>query len=141
MKFSKIRKYLRNIYWIMFFILGVFQASGQEVEHNYLVGPQSTNCDSLNLPLISFKEAVKMIENSSFRFQQQFKISRTYGVMNAKYYSCDGEKGFLIMKVDKVNYLYLDVPKTTWDLLIKSPDINALYDQEIRTGYEVLVDE
>jgi len=109
-----------------------------QVEHNYLVGPQSTNCDSLDLSSDSLGELIKRIENSTFRFQQQFKISRTYGIMNARYFSCDGERGFLIMKIDKKDLIYFEVPKSVWDTLITSSDINAYYASQIRDHYEMV---
>jgi hypothetical protein len=109
-----------------------------QVEHNYPVGPQSTNCDSLDIALLSLDEAMAKVESSNFRFQQQFKISRTYGVMSAKYYSCNGKSGYLIMLVDKKNLMYLEVPKTVWDTLITSSDINAFYKSEIEESYELI---
>jgi len=111
-----------------------------QVEHNYKVDPQSTNCDSLNLATLPIIEAISIIEQSTFRFQQQFKISRTYGVMDARYFSCDGKFGYLIIKVDKEDYIYIDVPKPKWTSLISSADINGFYDMEIKGIYEVITE-
>jgi hypothetical protein len=108
-----------------------------QVEHNYLVGPQSTDCDSLDISVLQKKDAISIIETAKFRFQQQFKISRTYGIMNVRYFSCDGQKGFLILVVDKEDYLYFDVPKSVWDTLITSSDINAYYNSDIKEKYEM----
>lgn len=109
-----------------------------QVEHNYLVGPQSTDCDSMDISNTSLKDAIQMIEKATFRFQQQFSISRTHGVMKAKYYSCDGLYGYLIMQVDKSDVVYLKVPKTIWDELIISQDINAFYASRIYRQYHVI---
>jgi len=118
-------------------LLGAHHLFGQ-VEHNYPVGPQNTNCDSLDIDALSFDEAVQLIERSTFRYQQQFKISRTYGIMNARYYSCNGEEGYLIMRVDKKDLLYFDVPKVKWETLISSADINGVYDSEIAGQYRAI---
>ena len=123
---------------MFFFCITTFEVAHCQVEHNYLVGPQSTDCDSLSIASLSIDEAISKIENSKFRFQQQFKISRTFGVMNARYYSCDGESGYLIMLVDKINYLYLKIPKSVWDKLITSSDINTFYTIEIKEKYDVI---
>ena len=112
-----------------------------QVEHNYKVDPQSTNCDSLKLNTLPITEAVSIIEQTTFRFQQQFKISRSYGVMNARYFSCDGILGYLIIKVDKKDYIYIDVPETKWKLLISSADMNAFYNEEIKGIYEVITEK
>jgi hypothetical protein len=135
MKMHKI--YILHI--IFLFIIGIKTVNAQ-VEHNYPVGPQSTDCDSLDIALLSLDEAISKVENSKFRYQQQFKISRTYGVMSARYYSCNGKSGYLIMVVDKKNLIYLEVPKSVWDALITSSDINAYYKSEIEENYELVND-
>ena len=111
-----------------------------QVEHNYKVGPQSTNCDSLEISALSIDDAISIIKQSSFRYQQQFKISRTYGVINASFFSCDGQLGYLIITVDKKDYIYFDVPKSKWTGLISSADINGFYDEEIKGNYEVITE-
>jgi hypothetical protein len=122
------------------FVAFCFKTANGQVEHNYLVGPQSTDCDSLDISLLSLEDAISTIEKGKFRFQQQFKISRIYGVMNARYYSCDGEFGYLIMMIDKKDYIYISVPKHVWDKLIASSNINGFYASEIKQNYEVIED-
>jgi len=131
--------YIYILHIVFLFMIGARNVNAQ-VEHNYPVGPQSTNCDSLDITLLSLDEAILKVESSKFRFQQQFKISRTYGVMSAKYYSCNGKSGYLIMLVDKKDLMYLEVPKSVWDTLITSSDINAFYKSEIEESYELIKD-
>ena len=131
--------YIYILLIVFLFMIGARNVNAQ-VEHNYPVGPQSTNCDSLDITLLSLDEAILKVESSKFRFQQQFKISRTYGVMSAKYYSCNGKSGYLIMLVDKKDLMYLEVPKSVWDTLITSSDINAFYKSEIEESYELIKD-
>jgi len=109
-----------------------------QVEHNYKVDPQSTNCDSLKVNSYTIDEAITIIERTTFRYQQQFRISRTYGVMSARFFSCDGKSGYLIIKVDKRDYIYIDVPEPKWTSLISSTDINGFYEVEIKGIYEVI---
>jgi len=132
---------IRYLFLFSMMIMLHSQLAYSQVEHNYPVGPQYTNCDSLDISLGSLVEMIESIENSKFRFQQQFKISKTYGIMNARFYSCDGENGFLIMKVDKKDLLYLEVPKAIWDTLITSADINAYYTAEIRDTFAVIMED
>jgi hypothetical protein len=117
-------------------IFSAFTVSfGQEVEHNYLVGPSKTDCDSLRLDGLSFNEALETIANTSFRFQQKFKYSRLSGVQAGQFYSCDGKSGFLLLTVDKATTIYKDVPKTIWDNLIQSSDPDLLYIEKIRDEF------
>lgn len=135
-------KILLNEYKILLIILllGVcfHQFAEAQIEHNYLIGPQSTDCDSLDVSTVSLTEAIQMIEKTKFRFQQQFSISRAYGVMKAAYYSCEGENGYLVMRVDKSDFIYSSVPKTIWDELISSPDINNFYKTRILNQFKVI---
>jgi hypothetical protein len=108
----------------------------QEVEHNYPVGPQSTNCDSLQLNGLPVDKMIQIIKNSAFRFDQQFKISRLSGIRGGNYYSCDGKSGFLMVDVDKEIELYVDVPKSTWDEFLLSPDLDGFYERNIKNSYK-----
>ena len=139
---SKIVKRLIRIFLLggVLIIMCVVGPLYAQVEHNYKVDPQSTNCDSLKITTLLVSEAISIIEQSTFRFQQQFKISRTYGVMNARYFSCHGKFGYLIIMVDKRDYIYIDVPKPKWTSLISSADINGFYDMEIKGNYEVITE-
>ncbi len=92
----------------------------QEVEHNYVVGPQNTNCDSLDLDGLSVNEAVGAITSSKFRLDQQFKLNRPGGLMAGGFYSCDNAKGFLIIIFDGKKQLFNEVPLATWDAFVSS---------------------
>ncbi len=111
-----------------------------QVEHNYEVGPQSANCDTLDITSYTLGEAISAIDHTTFRYQQQFKISRTYGIMSARFYSCDGNSGYLVIKVDKKDVIYLEVPETKWKGMISSVDINGFYDTEIKGNYNFIKD-
>jgi hypothetical protein len=125
---------------MMFTMLCINVPVFSQVEHNYEVGPQSANCDTLDITSYPLGEAKSIIELATFRYQQQFKISRTYGVMSARFYSCDGKSGYLVIKVDKKDIIYLEVPEAKWKGLISSADINGFYDTEIKGIYNAIKD-
>jgi hypothetical protein len=83
---------------------------------------------------------IQIIEESSFRFDQQFKISRLSGIRGGNYYSCDGNSGFLIVEVDKEKELYVDVPKSTWDEFIRSSDLDGFYQNNIKYSFNRIED-
>lgn len=130
----------RKIGWILFILVAPTMVHGQ-VEHNFPVGPEATNCDSLNVATTNTSDAIHMIENTTFRFQQQFRISRSTGVMGGRFFSCDGLMGFLIMRVDKKDLIYLKVPRKKWDDLVGSGNMDVYYESEIRDQYVVLEDD
>jgi len=129
---------IRNI---LFFLIVFYQLSyGQEVEHNYPVGPQSTNCDSLDIQYLSFDQKLKAIEESVFRFNQNFKISRTSGVRAGHYYSCDGKTGLLILTVGKEKVIYEQIPRILWEKFIETTDLDGFFESNIKEKFPVIRD-
>ena len=114
--------------WYIIFSSWIFYASkAQEVEHNYTVGPQITNCDSLDVVGFSISESIAMIRNSTYRFDQSFRLTRKQGLQLGEYYSCDNKEGLLIIKYDGKESLYYKVDKHIWDELISSSDPEGYY--------------
>lgn len=116
-------------------------ASGQEVEHNYPVGPSNTNCDSLRLEGLSSDEALEKITGTSFRFHQKFNYSRLSGVQAGQYFSCDGKSGFLLITVERKKSLYSQVPREIWNNLISSGDPDSFYQEKIMSVFPDLFEE
>lgn len=108
-----------------------------QVEHNYLVGPQHSTCDSLQIDLNYPDSAIHSIEKAVFRFDQKFRLSRITGVQGGHFYSCDGISGYLIITIDRSKKLYKDVPRKIWEELIKTSDINLYYRKNIQNQYDI----
>ena len=49
----------------LFFTFLAIQGNAQEVEHNYLVGPQSTTCDSLKMYGLSKAQCIDQITDDN----------------------------------------------------------------------------
>jgi hypothetical protein len=110
-------------------------AYAQEVEHNYLVGPQNTDCDSLEIEGVSKDKAIEFIESTTFRFERQFRLRRQSGLMGGWMYSCDYQSGFLIVLFDSVRFLYADVPVAEWDALVGAANPEVYYLETVRRKY------
>lgn len=109
------------------FLFSANNSFGQEVEHNYSVGPQQTDCDSLQIDGYSKEEAIQTIKLADFRFDQSFSLSRKNGLQSGAYYSCDHQAGFMIIKYDGMEYLYKNVAKSLWNDLISSTNPEDFY--------------
>ena len=118
---------------LIFFSFFIVQLSfftnvfGQEVEHNYKVGPQFTTCDSLDFESVDSDEAIELIRETKFRFQQSFKLTRRQGFKGGEIYSCNNESGFLVVKLDDHEILYKNVELRFWNELISSSDPEGYY--------------
>lgn len=118
-------KYSLFIFIFNFIIVNIVTA--QEAEHNYLVGPQVTNCDSLDINGLSLTKSISLIRASIYRFDQSFRLTRKKGLQLGEYYSCDNKEGYLIIKYDGEEKLYHSVDKILWNELISSSDPERYY--------------
>ncbi|MBN2173966.1 MAG: hypothetical protein JW731_07535 [Bacteroidales bacterium] len=106
---------------------------GQGIEHNYLVGPQNTSCDSLPKTFANLEKAISLIENATFRSSEKFTINRKFGVQGGWYYSCDNKTGYLIILQDNYKLLFHGVPKSVWDAFIITTDFETFMDENLRS--------
>jgi hypothetical protein len=106
-----------------FFLLFVAFLNGYpQVEHNYLIGPQYTTCDSLPESFSSIEEEISRIQQAKFRFTQQIKRQRPVGVRKAHFFSCNNQTGFLILLRDDSTCLVRNVRIDDWNELIRQTD-------------------
>lgn len=118
---------MKFFYILILLSLVTSHVFAQEVEHNYQVGPQSTNCDSLDITGLSQSGSIELIRASKFRFNQSFRLSRKQGLQLGGYFSCDNKEGFLIIKYDGKESLYQNVAKQVWEEFISSSDPEGYY--------------
>lgn len=115
----------------IFFVSALFlcpnRAIGQEVEHNYKVGPQSVTCDSLYLPDNDLPSALEAVKSASFRDVRQFKLTRKQGLQGGHYYSCNAATGYMIIRYDNEEQLYLNISKEFWNTLTTNADPDGVY--------------
>lgn len=116
-----------HYYILLVTLLNSHFAMAQEVEHNYKVGPQHTNCDSLNIEDKSVDKSIAIIRHTKFRFNQSFQLRSKQGLQSGEYYSCDNKIGFLIIKYEGKEFLYQRVGKKTWEDFISSSDPEGYY--------------
>ncbi len=115
------------ILFMFSFLLQSYFAVGQEVEHNYPVGTLTVNCDSLSLPEHDLKNALETVKNASYRDSRQFKLTRKQGLQRGLYFLCDGLVGYLIIRFDNVEQLYLNISKETWNAITTASDPEGVY--------------
>ncbi len=128
------RKLYIIIGWVFPWLFLCTNAHGQ-VEHNYHVVSGFTDCDSLTLKGLEKDEAVKLLQNTRFRFQQDFRLTRKKGLKAGSYYSCDGKKGYLSIIFDDKKYLYINVPLKIWENFIKSADPEGYFLNDVKDKF------
>ena len=118
---------MKQIVILFILIFNLTCVIAQEVKHNFLVGPQLVNCDSMELAGFSTNQCIDSIRASSFRFDQSFRLTRKQGLQSAEYYSCDNMSGYLIVRYNGLFDLFNNVEKHIWDQMISSSDPEGYY--------------
>jgi hypothetical protein len=110
-----------------------------QVEHNFEMDPENTDCHLLNPEYKTVAEFIQQIRQRSFRFNQKIRISRYRTPHQLEYFSCDGEKGYILALMENSRELiYSEIPKSEWDALLNARDILEYYNLEFTRKYEPL---
>lgn len=113
---------LRTALLVLGMTMGYGVAFSQQVPHNYEMGPQVTDCDSLKLEDMSQEIQIKVIEDAKFRLVKNFKLNRKQGFQGAWFYSCNGREGYLVARVDGRKKLYGRLTLEAWETFVSSGD-------------------
>ena len=128
------------VWWAQIALLSTVLISMEsiaQVEHNYTVGPTNTACDSLNIIGLTSEEAIKSIRSTTFRFVQQFRLSRQSGLHGSAYYSCDQVQGMAVVRYGQKELLFLDLPKKVWDQWLVSGDPESFFLDHIQNQFRL----
>ncbi|GEM_PF-2331036 len=101
----------------------------QEVEHNFEMPAQKTNCDSLNLNSLDEDGKILAIEAADFRSKQDIKLNRMDGFQAAWFYSCNNNSGYIIAKIDNKKRVFENIGVNTWNEFISSGDFLGYIDK------------
>lgn len=119
----------KDVWYLMTFLfLAVIPGLyAQEVEHNYLVEPQFTDCDSLKIDGLATEKAIERVRSAKFRYQQNIKLTRHSGLKSAEFYSCNMISGLLVVQFDNEQFLFSAVSKADWEAITSSSDPEGFY--------------
>lgn len=90
------------------------------------------NCDQLPKKYSSYNEAVNAIKSTHFKIAETINTSKSSWVRGAAFYSCDGLTGFFILKTDKKEYLYSEVPINIWKEFKNADSFGSYYNSYIK---------
>lgn len=90
------------------------------------------SCDNLSSRFSSYEQAVNAVKRSSFRFQDYRNMSSSGFIDYGKYYSCDNYKGFLILSLNRREYIYRSVPIQVWQNFKNANSFGNFYNYYIR---------
>lgn len=95
----------------------------------------SQNCSTLPKNFISYNQAIRTIENTSFRISESVNTSKSSWINRAHYYSCDGKTGFFIIELKGKTYIHANMPISVWEGFKNAFSFGSYYDHYIRHKY------
>lgn len=97
---------------------------------------KSQNCETFPKSFKSYEAALQQIDLTEFKFEDHVNTSKSSWLLNARYYSCDGKKGFFIIKTRKNReYIHADVPIEIWNQFKNANSFGRFYNQRIKGRY------
>lgn len=101
-------------------------------------GCETQDCKELPETFQSYLEAEKEIERSSFKIKEQLDTSRSSWISDAKYYSCNGEYGYLSISTEDNNiYIHTNVPIGIWSGFKKAESFGRYYNRNLKNNYGI----
>lgn len=104
-----------------------------------LIGSSQTNCNTLPKIFNSYSEAVSKVKSAQFSHVDYVNTARSSVITSASYYSCDGEKGFLIVGINNRPYIHTGIPNNLWQDFKKARSFGSFYNSYIRNRYSVVI--
>jgi len=94
-----------------------------------IVSCKDQSCHNLSANFPTYKMATTAVKTASFQIEDSFTSDSW--ISNGAYYSCDGKKGFIIIKTAKKeqDYIYKDVEYSTWKKFKDSDSKGRFYNQ------------
>ncbi len=131
---SGIVKYLNNLYntlsmknYFTLLLLSIMlNACGQSCENI----PNSFN---------SYNQATSIIKRSSFKIKESANCSNSSWIRKAKFYSCNGNIGFMILTTDRKDYTFQAVPYSVWKRFKSASSLGKFYHRNIKGRYQLQI--
>lgn len=101
----------------------------------------SNDCANLPKSFGSYDEAVRIIKETHFTFQDNVITASSSWIRGANYYSCDNQIGYFLLYTDKQDYIYKDLPIDVWNGFKTSSSFGSFYNQSIKNRYQLYLTE
>jgi len=98
----------------------------------------SQDCNKLPVNFSSYSQAISLVKRSAFKINESANTSNSSWITSAKYYSCDGVKGYFIYTTIKNReYIHKGVPVNVWEDFKNASSKGSYYDYNIKNRYRL----
>jgi KTSC domain len=96
-----------------------------------------TDCNQLPKTFQSYSEAISKIKSANFKIEQSLDASNSSWIRGAKFYSCDGISGYIIVTTNSKEYIHKDVPISIWGGFKNATSLGSYYDYNLKNRYHL----
>lgn len=97
------------------------------------------DCNKIPSNFSSYEQAKAFVQTSVFKIKETIDTSKSSWIRGATFYSCDGQKGFLLIKTDKKDYIHQNVPIEIWREFKSASSFGSYYSNYIRGKYQLIL--
>lgn len=97
-----------------------------------------SDCSEIKLPFKSYSEAQNTVQSVDFKIEDKVNTSKSSWIRGAKYYSCDGRRGYFIFSTDKKDYIHEGVPIEIWEGFKNAESFGKFYNQNLKHNYTLI---
>lgn len=99
----------------------------------------SQPCSELPDKFKSYDEAAIKISKAAFKITETVNTSRSSWIRSAKYKSCDGLTGYLLIGTEEKEYIHKGVPIGIWKSFSKATSLGSFYNENIKNRYWLIL--
>lgn len=100
-----------------------------------LAASNQCSCQEVKKKTSNQTEFIHFLEKSELNFTATIETKAVRGVQSARYYYCDNDHGFLVVKLHDTELIYKEVPLQTWFEFKFADSSNSYYKEEIKYKY------
>jgi len=93
------------------------------------------SCKEFQKQISNQDQLLTSLEKSDLEYKSTIETSLVRGVVGARYYYCDDDHGFLLIKLHDGELLYKDVPLKTWFEFKFADSTNMFFRDNIKYNY------
>jgi hypothetical protein len=95
----------------------------------------SQDCKDLPSQFSSFSQAVNKVKSANFTIKEKVKTTKSSWIKSISFYSCNSEKGFLLVETQSEEYIYQNVPISVWEQFKEADSFGTFYNKFIKENY------
>jgi hypothetical protein len=102
-----------------------------------IISCSDRNCNELPISFTNYNQAKEIVLNSTFKVSDEADVSDSSWISSAKYLSCDGLLGFLVIQTGNRTYIHQDLPQEVWEQFKNADSKGSFYSRNIKGNYRL----